>query len=177
MKRLLVPATVTGRAAAFTGVRVFAIVLAAASLGVVAGCGGDERLSREEFSDRLQSIDQRGSERWGRVAQRANDLKPDQPISADVKQPMRELGEFQRQAAGELEGINPPEDAKEEVEKLIDALRERTEIFDHVIAVGRFTPPEGDQITKSGDKIDEAFQQLRDKGFLPNVEEHDGDTS
>jgi len=90
MKRLLVPATVTGRAAAFTGIRVFAIVLAAASLGVVAGCGGDERLSREEFSERLQSIDQRGSERWGRVAQRANDLNPDQPISADLKQPMRD---------------------------------------------------------------------------------------
>jgi mannitol-1-phosphate/altronate dehydrogenase len=176
MKRLLVPATVTGRAAAFTGVRVFAIVLAAASLGVVAGCGGEERLSREEFSDRLQSIDQRGSERWGRVAQRANDLKPDQPISADLKQPMRELVEFQRQAADELEELNPPEDAKEEVEKLIDALRERTEIFDHAIAVGRFTPPEFDQITKAGDKIDEAFQQLRDNGFLPKVEEHDGDT-
>ncbi len=177
MKRLLVPATVTGRAAAFTGIRVFAIVLAAASLGVVAGCGGDERLSREEFSERLQSIDRRGSERWGRVAQRAKDLKPDQPISADLKQPMRELVEFQRQAADELEELNPPEDAKEEVEKLIEALRERTEIFDHVIAVGRFTPREFDQITESGDKIDEAFQQLRNKGFLPKVEEHDGDTS
>jgi hypothetical protein len=177
MKRLLVPATATGRAAAFTGVRFFAIVLAAASLGVVAGCGGEERLSSEELSDRLQSIDRRGSDHWGRVVQRAKDLKPAQPLPADVKQPMRELVEFQRQAADELEELNPPEDAKEEVEKLIDALRERTEIFDHVIAAGRFTPREFDEITESGDKIDGAFEQLRNKGFLPKVEEHDGDTS
>lgn len=177
MNRRLVPATVTGRAAASTGVRFFAIVLAAASLGVVAGCGGEERLSREEFSERLQSIDRRGSERWGRVAQRANDLKPDQPLPADLKQPMRELVEFQRQTADELEELNPPEDAKGEVEKLIEALRERTEIFEQAIAAGRFTPREFDQITKAGDKIDEAFQQFRDKGFIPKVEEHDGDTS
>ncbi len=177
MKRLLVPATATGRAAAFTGVRFFAIVLAAASLGVVAGCGGEERLSREEFSDRLQSIDQRGSEHWGRVAQRAKDLKPDQPLPVDVKQPMRELVQFQRQAADELDELNPPEDAKGEVEQLIEALRERTEIFEQAIAAGRFTPQEFDQITKAGDKIDEAFEQLRNEGFLPKVEEHHGDTS
>jgi hypothetical protein len=176
-KRLLVPATATGRAAAFTGVRFFVIVLAAASLGVVAGCGGEERLSREEFSDRLQSIDRRGSELWGRVAQRAKDLQPDQPLPADVKQPMRELVEFQRQTADELEELNPPEDAKGEVEKLIEALRERTEIFEHAIAAGRFTPRESDEITKAGDKIDEAFEQLRNEGFLPKAEEHDGDTS
>lgn len=55
---------------------ILAIVLVAASLGGAAGCGGEERLSREEFSERLQSIDQRGGERWGRLAQRAKDLKP-----------------------------------------------------------------------------------------------------
>lgn len=154
-----------------------ATVLAAASLATVPGCGGEERLSREDFSARIQSIGERGGELWGRLAQRAKGLKPDQPLPADVKQPMRELVEFQRQAVEELEALNPPEDAEEPVEMLIEALRERTKIFEHAIAVGRFTPRESDQITNAGDKIDEAFQQLRDKGFLPKVEEHDGDTS
>jgi hypothetical protein len=152
---------------------ILAIVLVAASLGVVAGCGGEERFSREEFSEHLQSIDQRGGERWGRLAQRAADLKPDQPIPADVEQPMRELVEFQRQAADELEELNPPDEAEEEVEELIAALRDRTEIFERAIEAGRFTKRDSDQITESGDRIDEAFEQLRKEGFLPEADEHE----
>lgn len=173
MDHRLTSATATGRAAVLTGVLFFAAALAAASLGVVAGCGGDERLSREEFSDRLQSIDRRGSELWGRLAQRAQDVKPDQPLAAEVAQPMSDVVEFQRQAADELEELNPPEGAEEEVEKLIEALRERTETFEQVIGAGRFTRREFDRITQSGDKIDAAFEQLRNEGFLPNVEEHE----
>jgi hypothetical protein len=173
MKRLVVPATATGRSTAVTGIACSLIVLAVASLAVLAGCGGEQRVSREEFSDRLQSIDRRGSERWGRLAERAGELKPGQPLPADVMQPMKELIECQRQAAGELEELNPPREAEDEVEKLIEALRERTETFEHVIVAGRFTRQQFDQITRSGDKIDVAFEQLRKEGFLPAVEEHE----
>jgi hypothetical protein len=150
-----------------------AIVLMAAGLGGAAGCGGEERLSREEFGERLQSIDQRGGERWGRLAQVAADLEPDQALPADVKQPMTDLVEFQRQAADELEELNPPQEAEEEVEELIAALRDRTEVFEQVIEAGRFTRRDFGQITESGDKIDEAFEQLRKEGFLPEADEHE----
>ena len=150
-----------------------AIVLMAAGLGGAAGCGGEERLSREEFGERLQSIDQRGGERWARLAQVAADLEPDQALPADVKQPMTELVEFQRQAAAELAELNPPKEAEEEVEMLIEALRDRTEVFEQVIEAGRFTQRQSEQITQSGDKIDEAFEQLRKEGFLPEAEEHE----
>lgn len=173
MKCLLVPAIASRRPGAFTGLRFFAIVLAAASLGVAAGCGGDERLSRGEFSDHLQSIGQRGSERWGRVAQRAKDLKPGQPVPADVKQPMSELVDFQRQAVAELEELNTPEGADEEVETLMEALRERTEAFEQALESGRFTRRQFDQITEAGEKINLAFEQLRKEGFIPKVEEHE----
>ena len=155
--------------------RLFALatVLAAASLGAVAGCGGEERLSREEFSDRLQRIGQEGGERWGRLAQRAKDVKPDQPLAADVKQLMKELVDFQRQAADELAELNPPQGAEDEVEKLIDALRERTQTFEQAIEAGRFTRRQSEQITRAGDKIDEAFEQLRKDGFLPEGDEHE----
>lgn len=167
MKRLRVPVTATGRAAASIGARRFAIVLAAAGLGVVVACGSGERLSREQFSDRLQSIDQQGGERWGRLAQSAEDLRPEQPLPAEVKEPMRELIEFQRQTADELEELNPPEGAGEEVEMLIEALRARTGTFEEVAEAGTFTQREFDQITQSGEKIDAAFEQLREEGFLP----------
>lgn len=150
-----------------------AIVLAVASLGVVAGCGGKDRSSREELSERLQSIAQRGGERWSLLAQRAENLKPDQPLPADVKQPISELLDFQRQAVAELEELNPPEDAEEDVEMLIEALRYRTEVFEQALEAGRFTRRDSDQITAAGEKIDGAFEQLRKEGFLPNVDEHE----
>jgi hypothetical protein len=154
--------------------RLFTLVIVlAAGLGVVAGCGGEERLSRDDFSDRLQSIGQEGSERWGALAQRAVDLKPGQPIPADVEQSLRELVEFQRQAVSELEGLNAPEDAGELVEMLIDALRERTARFEQAIDAGSFTERRSGQITQSGEKIDEAFERLRNDGFLPKEDAHE----
>lgn len=86
---------------------------------------------------------------------------------------MRELVDFQRQAAAELAELNPPADAEEEVEKLIKALRDRTEAFEQAIEAGRFTRREFDQITELGDKIDEAFEQLRKEGFLPEADEYE----
>jgi hypothetical protein len=152
---------------------ILAIVLMAAGLGGAAGCGGEERLSREEFNERLQSIGQRGGELWERLAEVAADLEPDQALPADVKQPMTDLVEFQRQAAAELAELTPPEEAEEEVELLIEALRDRTEVFEQVIEVGRFTRQDVAQVTQSGEKIDEAFEQLRKEGFLPEADEHE----
>lgn len=154
-------------------VLVLTIVLAAV-LSIAAGCGVDDRLSREEFSQRLQSIDQRGGEVYGRVADRAADLQPDQPLPADITQPLRELVEFQRQAATELEAIDPPEGAEEAIETLTEALHERTETIEQAIEAGRFTRTEFDHVTESGEKIDEAFAQLRNEGFLPEADEHEG---
>jgi hypothetical protein len=150
-----------------------ATVLAAASLATVPGCGGEERLSREDFSARIQSIDERGGELWGRLAQRAQDLEPDQPLPADVKQALTDLVDFQEQAVEELEALNPPEDAEEPVEMLVEALRARTETIEQAIEAGRFTQQESGQLTQSGDKIDEAFEQLRKEGFLPDADEHE----
>src|SRR5919109_580480 len=142
-----------------------ATVAAAALLAGVAGCGGEERLSREEFSDRLQSIGERGGELWGRLAQRAEDLKPGELLPADVKQALTELVDFQEKAATDLAGLNPPEDAEEPVEMLIAALRERTDTFEQVIEAGRFTRQDSERVTQAGEEIDQAFEQLRAEGL------------
>jgi hypothetical protein len=172
MKRILARAATGRTAAAFTAPLSVAMVLAAAGPGVLASCGGDDRLAREDFSNRLQSIDRRGGERWGRLARQARYLKPARPLPARVQRPMRELVEFQREAAGELAELDVPEDAEDGVEKLIEALRARTETFQRVIEAGRFTARQFDQITESGDGIDLAFEQLREEGFLPGGQEH-----
>jgi hypothetical protein len=151
-----------------------ATVAAAAVLGCVAACGGDERLSREEFGRRVQSIGERGGDLWGRLAQRAEHLEPDEPLPAEVEQSMTELVDFQNEAAAELDRLNPPEDAEEPVEMLIGALRERSETFEEVIDAGRFTEQDFERVTQSGEKIDQAFEQLRAEGLLATADEHDG---
>jgi hypothetical protein len=150
-----------------------ATVVAAAMLGGVAACGGEERLSRDEFSDRVQNIDEQGGELWGRLAQRAEDLQPGEPLPADVNQALKELVDFQNQAAAELEGLNPPEEAEEPVEMLVAALRGRTETFEQAMEAGRFTEQDSERVTQSGEKIDQAFVQLREEGFLPAADEHE----
>ncbi len=150
-----------------------ATVVAAAMLGGVAACGGEERLSRDEFTDRLERIGDRGGELWGRLARRAEALEPGEPLPADVEQALTELVEFQEQAAAELDSLSPPEDGEEPAEMLIEALRERTETFEQAIEVGYFTPQNSDRVTQSGEKIDRAFEQLRDDGFLPIADEHE----
>ena len=149
------------------------IVAAAAVLGGVTACGGDERLSRDHFSGRMQSIGERGGELWGRLAQRAENLDPDEPLPADVKQALTEVVEFQEQAVAELEALNPPEAAEEPAEMLIEALRERTVTFEQVFEAGRFTPRNVARVTQAGEKIDRAFEQLREEGFLPIADEHE----
>lgn len=149
-----------------------ATVVATTILGGVAGCGGEERLSREEFSARLQSVDQRGGELWERLAQRAEDLKPHEPLPADVKQALTELVEFQEQAAADLEGLNPPEAAEQPVEMLIGALRKRTETFKQVIEAGHFTREDFDQVTQAGEEIDQASEQFGEEGFVPTADDH-----
>jgi hypothetical protein len=153
----------------------FVSVVAAAILGGVAGCGGEDGLSREDFSGRLQSIGERGGELWERLAQRAKTLEPGQPLPAAVEQELTELVEFQKQAVEELESLNPPKDAEEPVRLLIQALRERTETFEQVIEAGRFTKHDSQQVTRAGEKIDDAFMHLREEGFLPTSDEHQGE--
>ena len=150
-----------------------ATVAAVAVLGGVAACGGEERLSRDEFSDRLESIDERGGELWARLAQRARNLEPGEPLPGDVKQALRELVDFQDRAAAGLEGLDAPEGAEEPVELLIRGLRGRTETFENAIEAGHFTEQDFQRVTRSGEEIDRASGQLRQEGFLPASDEHD----
>lgn len=150
-----------------------ATVVAAVVLAGVAACGGEERLSREEFSARLQNVDERGSELYGRLAEGAQDLEPDEPLPADVKEALRELAEFQDEAAADLETLNPPEDAEEAVELLVEALRQRTNTFEQVIEAGRFTAQDFQRVMQSGEQIDQAFEQLRAEGFVATSDEHE----
>jgi hypothetical protein len=154
------------------GLVTIAIVVVTATLGGVAGCGGEERLSHEEFGDRVQSIAEQGGELWGRLAERAQSLQTDERLPGDIVQALEELVEFQEQTVTELETLTPPEAAEEPVEMLTEALRTRTETFKQVIEAGHFSEQDSDRVTQAGEEIDEAFERLRAGGFLPADDDH-----
>ena len=151
---------------------VLASLVLGALLGGPTACGSGEKASTDGFSDRLQSIGERGGEQWGRLAQEADDLEAGDPLPTDVRQALTELVTFQKQAASELAALTPPDGAEEAVELLIAALRERTETFEQVLEQGRFTAQSSERTTLAGEKIDRAFEELRSEGFLTATDEH-----
>jgi hypothetical protein len=151
------------------GRRLIPIALAAAGLVAVAGCGGDERLSRDGFADRLQTIDRQGSAPYERLAQQAARLKPDQPLTETVKRGMRQYAGALARAADQLDQLNPPSGAEDETATLTDALRQRAESFEQAAREQRVTLRQLEQQragTTAGEKIDRAFERLREQGFL-----------
>lgn len=149
--------------------RWLAIALAAVGLAVLAACGDEERLSRDAFNDRLQSIDRQGSERYARLEELARSLKPDQPLTQEVKVGMRRYAAGLSRFADRLEELNPPEAAEQVTATLVDALRERASAFQQAARQERTTLRALERqgsVTKAGDRIDRAFEQLREDGVL-----------
>jgi hypothetical protein len=152
-------------------------VLAAAGVAALAACGGDERLSRDAFGDRLQSIEYWGSTRYERLAKQAMRLDPDQPLTAEVKRGMRQYAHGLARAADQLGELNPPEPAERETATLIEALRQRARGFEQAARKPRTTLRELERersITKAGERIDRAFEQFREEGLLILSPDHEG---
>jgi hypothetical protein len=149
--------------------RPLAIALAAVGLAVLAACGDEERLSRHAFNDRLQTIDRQGSERYERLAELAQRLKPDQPLTREVKLAIGRYAAGLARFADRLEELNPPEAAEQDTATLVEALRERASAFQHAARQERTTLRALERqgsITEAGERIDRAFEQLREDGFL-----------
>jgi hypothetical protein len=149
-----------------------AIMLAAGVLGAFAGCGGDDdEPSQEEFGEQLRNIVEEPSQAFERLAQEGRQLKPADPLPEEFRAQIGAVGETMAAAAGELEELSPPEDAEEPTQELIDAIRARAEAFeqaagDEDITLREFAPT----LRETGERVDQAFEALRELGYLPEPE-------
>jgi hypothetical protein len=151
-----------------SGRRWILIVLAAAGVAVLPACGGEERLSRGAFEERLQNVERWGNTRYARLTEQAMRLRPDQPLTDEVKQGMRRYAHGLARAADRLDSLNPPRRAEQETVKLINALRKRASGFEQAARKQRTTLRELERehsITRAGDRIDRVFEALREDGF------------
>ena len=147
-----------------------AIVLAGSALGVAAGCGGedDDGASQEDFSTELQRVIEEPRAAFAQLAEKGEKLKPSDVLSAELKAELGSVGETMGEAADELEQLDPPEDAAEEVQALIDALDDRAEGFEQAAAEDRITLREfAPTLRESGARVDQALAALREAGYLP----------
>jgi soluble cytochrome b562 len=141
-------------------------------LAFAAGCGGDgDRLSQQEYEQRVNEVGSNieGSfEDLGQAFQGGDD-------QASLDEAAAQIGDIQeeiRTQADELDGVEPPENAQEEHDQLVEGLDQLAGELDEF----RTAVEEGDaqaiqrfgqefQESEGARKIQEAGEGLEEKGY------------
>jgi hypothetical protein len=140
--------------------RSLALCLAALAL-LAGGCGGD---SKEDYENDFREAGERLEKQYGDLEELFSGAGNDPAKLADALD--RSADAFD-DAADELEDIEPPDDAKDPHEKLIEGARELADDFrsaagqrDDLEALARTV-----QSSEGLPKISEAIEELKDKGY------------
>jgi hypothetical protein len=152
-----------------------AAAIAVAALAACSGAKGDNH-QEEGFEERLASIVEATSSRYGELGERAGGLNPNAPLADDFKAQMRAVAVGDRRAADEIEALTPPEAAAELVQQLETALRARAGSLEQAAGPTTITLQrleEEGSITEAGEQINRVLQQIRDAGFFPEEQPHD----
>jgi hypothetical protein len=100
----------------------FCIALGITAAIVIAGCGGDDRLTREEFVSEAEAICEE-------FDQRLEDV-PDPESADDVERYVDEARPVIEDGLGELRALQPPEELEEQWDELMDRNDEALEVLD-----------------------------------------------
>jgi hypothetical protein len=141
------------------------LVLVAILLGVLAGCGeGEDRLSKHEYEQKLRS--EYAGVQQAFLATASSFGRPD--LSEKIAAAQDKL----RDAAEELEHVEPPKEIEEENEEIAEGLREYAEDLDELKdaaerndleAIEAFNEriPQNEAI----ERIAEAAEEMKHKGY------------
>ena len=141
----------------------FRIAVVAASVVILAGCGGEERLSKPEYEQKVRSVYAGVQAAFGETrsvsgAQLANAV-------ADAQQRLRD-------AADELDTVEPPKNVEKGNEELVEGLQEYANDLDELreavvhrnaAAVERFNAEIGEN--PAVEQIAEAAEEMKFKGY------------
>jgi hypothetical protein len=98
------------------------IALGVTTATLVAGCGGDDRLTREEFVSEAEAICEE-------FDQRVEDV-PDAESADDVERYVDEVRPVIEEGLDELRALQPPEELEEQWNELMDKNDEAVEVLD-----------------------------------------------
>lgn len=143
---------------------------AVAALVLLIGCGGDDngdstepgQLSGEEFSQQLEEVDRQVSRAFGQVFQSGVDeLEPNEQVPEAVKEAIRAAADVEREAADQLDELEPPEDAREAVDGLVQTAREQADTLSQA----------AEQEDLTARELEQAFQEQNPEQYLRELEE------
>jgi hypothetical protein len=143
-----------------TQLRIALVGLAAALL---AGCGGEDRLTKPEYEQKVRS-------EYAKVqaAFQATAGAPTKELAARIGEAQSRL----RAAAEALEGVEPPEDVEREHEELVEGMREYAEDLDGLLegvekgdATAIETFNESIPRNEAIERMAEAAEEMKFKGY------------
>ena len=129
---------------------------------LIAGCGGDDRLTKDEYAQKVRAV-------YGDVQEafQATNV-PQGELAARVEAAQQQL----REGADELEDVEPPEDVERAHEELVEGMRRYADDLDRL----RNAAEEGDQRTiddfnariaqnEAVEQMAEAAEEMKFKGY------------
>lgn len=144
-----------------------------ATLAVLAGCGGDDRLSGEEFSAELQEADRNVSAAFERVFETIGDAREGETVAEPTREAAIQAAETEREAADALDELTPPEDAEEATDELVEQARAQADAIEEAASRGDVTVAElADAFQEASPEA--ALSELRDLGYLAGEDEQGG---
>jgi hypothetical protein len=147
-------------------------ILSTAVLALAAGCGGDERLSKDAYQQELDSAIQKVEQAFEGLGE---SLQKVGSGSGSLDQVAEEVGNIQDEldsAADDLDGVTPPENVEAAHDELVDGMKglsDDLEEFKGAIedgdtsAIERFSAEAQD--LPSVKKLEDASNELKDKGY------------
>jgi hypothetical protein len=152
-----------------------AAAIAVAALAACGGAKGDDD-GEDGFNERLASIVETASSRYGELGERASSVNPNAPLADDFKAQMRAVAGGDRRAADQIEELTPRQAGAELlIQQLGAALRARAAAFERAAGATTITLrqlEEEGSITEAGEQIDRVVQRLRQAGFLADEQPH-----
>jgi hypothetical protein len=152
-----------------------AAAIAVAALAACGGAKGDDD-GEEGFKERLTSIVEAASSRYGDLGERASIVNPNAPLADDFKAQMRSVAGSDRRAADQIKALTPRQAGAELlIQQLGAALQARASAFERAAGATTITLQQLEEegsITDAGEQIDRVLQQLREAGFLADEQPH-----
>jgi len=105
----------------------------AASL-TLAACGGDERLTRDEYAERVQPEIARVSESFGGVFQAIGRAEESDRVPAAALRRLAGAADTERAVAARLAALEPPEELERPATELVEGARRQADELDRLAA-------------------------------------------
>ena len=126
----------------------------------VAACGGEDRLTREQYSAKLQPAVDEISAGFGTVFEEIGRAEESDRVSGAAQQRLADAAARERKVADELADLEPPEDLEDASDRLVTGARRQADELDRLATEEQVT------VAQVADAIEEgaSVEPLRELG-------------